>query len=255
MGKLTALSQNHGLQIQQSVMSLILPQCSVFGTIFGEVLEVGVMFLPGADLIDAVDTIISTVKTFDQNVLSPTDYFNQYLGSKCGINGITTDPYGLFGMLAGASNGLGTSRGCFRKNIVACAQPKDNPAPAPDAPRSPAKDPWDGETPPTNDVPSYCVNTARLLRGRASGSKCQPIPDVEASGYTYEDKSTSGQYGPGTWAIQSPDKWVKTNLNDVAIIKLTPESGTMTVEYAYLTSADTVKTLKLRDMVCSICHI
>lgn len=207
------------------------------------------MFLPGADLIDAADMIVTTVQTFDQNVLSPLDYFNRYLGSKCGINGISLDPYGLFAILVGASNGLGTSRGCFRKNLAACAQPHDNPAPAPDVPRSPAKDPWDGETPPTNDIPTYCDNSPRLLRGRGGKSKCQPIPDVQASGYTYEDKSTSGQYQPGTWSIQCPDKWTKGALNDVAIIKLNPEYGMMTVEYAYLNMIDTIKKLKLRDMV------
>lgn len=211
------------------------------------------MFFPGADLYDAADQIVSTIKTFDQNALTPLDYFNRYLGGKCGISGITLDPIGLFTILAGASNSVGTSRGCYRKNVAACAAPKENPAPAPDVQRSPAKDPWDGETPPTTDIPNYCDNTPGLLRGRAPAgkTKCQAIPDVEANGYTYEDKSASGQYQPGTWSIQAPDKWTKGALNDVAIIHLNPSYGMMTVEYAYLSTIDTVKKLKLRDMVCS----
>lgn len=207
------------------------------------------MFLPGADLVDAADMITTTVKTFDQNVLSPTDYFNNYLGSKCGITGISLDPVGLFSILVGASNGLGTSRGCYRKGGIGCIQPKNNPDPAPDVPRSPAKDPWEGETPPTTDIPAYCDNTPRFLRPRGGKSKCKPIPDIEAQGYTYEDKSASGQYQPGTWSIQSPDKWTKGLLNDVAILRLNPEYGMMTVEYAYLDMVDTIKKLKLRDMV------
>lgn len=216
------------------------------------------MFLPGADILDAVDDIISTVKTFDQNVLSPLDYFNNFLGNKCGIQGITLDPIGLFGIIAAGSSSLGTSKGCKRKNPLACATPKDNDKPAPDTPRSPEKDPWEGETPPTNDIPGYCDNSASssardILLGKRK-PKCAPIPSIEGNGYKYEDKAATNPqlYSPNTWSVQCPDKWSKGMMNDAAVLHLQPEHGMLTVEYAYLDTIDTIKTLKLRDMIAGM---
>lgn len=185
------------------------------------------------------------------------DYFNNFLGSKCGIQGISADPISLFGILAGASNGLGTSKGCKRKNPAACAQPKDNPDPSPDVPRSPEKDPWEGDGAPSTDVPVYCDNTASarfVLEKRKGKSKCAKIPSIEGNGYTYQDKAASnpGQYMPNTFSLQCPDKWTKGAMNDAAIFRLQPEYNRITVEYAYLDTIDTVKKLKLRDMIAGI---
>lgn len=216
------------------------------------------MFLPGSDMYDVVDDIISSVKTFDQNVLTPEDYFENWLGKQCGIQGMSLDPLSLFTILLGASSDLGTSKGCKRKNPAACATPKDNPDPAPDVPRSPAKDPWDGKGEPTTDVPAYCDNTAfdarDSLLGKRKGPKCSKIPSIEGNGYVYQDKAIShpGQYMPNTWSLLVPDKWTKGAMNDAVIMKMQPEFNMITVEYAFLDAIDTLKKLKLRDMVAGM---
>lgn len=110
--------------------------------IFESALDVGEMFMPGADFLDAMDMAVSVAKTFNENVLGPLDYFNNFLNSQCGMSGMSVgaDPMSLFLMLIGASDSLGTSSGCSRKLKASCTKPKPNPAAPKDLPRSDLKD-------------------------------------------------------------------------------------------------------------------
>lgn len=223
-------------------------------SIFEAAIDVGSTFLPGADFIDAMDMAVSAAKTFNENVLGPVDYFDNWLNSKCGISGmaVPTDPMGLFLMLIGASDSLGTSKGCSRKNPASCTKPKPNTDAPKDLPRSDPADPWEGETPPKTDVPGTCSKTLFFGRQLQSRAGCKTEPDVEAEGYSYGDKNQeyAGMYPTGTWSIRGPDKSDASQWADIAILRVEKDAGKITVDYAENDADDTLKKLKLRDMVC-----
>lgn len=211
------------------------------------------MFLPGADLLDAAELAITVAKTADENALGPLDYFNNWMNSQCGMTGIGLDPVSVFAMLVGASDSLGTSRGCSRKNPAACVKPKPKSDPAKDIPRPAPKDPWEGETPPKSDAPVACANT-RLGLLRTPGTKCKTAPDVEGEGYTYKDLGDVGFYEPGTWSIKCPSKLDSSKLDDIAVLHIDKDNGVLTVDFAKLDAdgPDSIGKLKLRDMIAGI---
>ncbi|CAN8099201.1 unnamed protein product [Discula destructiva] len=238
--------------IAQGLEKLDMVLCSIFVSIFEEVVEVATMFLPGADLLDAMQLAITAAKTVDENALGPTDYFDNWLNNQCGMTGLVLDPISMFALLVGASDGLGTSKGCSRKKPANCVKPKAHPDPAKDVPRPSAKDPWDGETPPKSDVPPACANTRLgLLQAR---TKCKSVPDIEAEGYTYKDLTGMPLFERGTWAIKCPSKTDNTQLSNIACLHIDKDNNVLSVDYANLatTGPDSIGKLKLRDMMAGI---
>lgn len=92
-------------------------------------------------------------------------------------------------MSIGGSDSLGIIKGCRRWNLATCLKPKPMPALTPDMPRAPENDPWDGEDVPTSAIPVACNLTRSVLEPR--GKKYKPIPDIEANGYTLENKAAT----------------------------------------------------------------
>lgn len=224
--------------------------------IFESTLDVGEMFMPGTDFLDAMDMAVSVAKTFNENVLGPLDYFNNFLNSQCGMSGMSVgaNPMSLFLMLIGASDSLGTSAGCSRKLKASCTKPKPNPAAPKDLPRSDPKDPWEGETPPETDVPGTCSRALfgrQLLQSRAA---CKTEPDVEAEGYSYTNKNQEhdGMYPSDIWSIQGLDRFDATLWTVIAVLRVEKDAGRISIEYAENAADDTLKKLKLRDMVCCL---
>lgn len=128
---------------------------------------------------------VTVAKSFDENALGLVDYFETWFNNRCEMSGIGLDPVAIFGLLLDVSDSFGISKGCLRKDPAWCLKPKPHLEAPKVIPSRVPKDLWDGETPPTNDVPAACVNT----RFGVVRTKCKTALDIEGAGYTYEDVS------------------------------------------------------------------
>lgn len=69
-----------------------------------------------------------------------------------------------------------------------------------------------------------------------------------------KNQEHDGMYPSDTWSIQGPDRFDATLRTDIAVLRVENDAGRISIEYAENAADDTLKTLKLRDMVCCLFH-
>jgi hypothetical protein len=87
--------------------------CKMVLSIFDELLQVGLDFIPGEGEVKlAYQGLIKGAKTFAENAFEAADCFGGWVGPACGDPGWSGD---IFTLLTDASDSYGTSTGCYRK--------------------------------------------------------------------------------------------------------------------------------------------
>jgi len=91
--------------------------CAIWVEAFKDVLEVGINFIPGGEVLTVAGRAVEGAKTFAENGLEAADFFDNWVGSACGLPDWNFD---LWTALLGGPDSLGTSVGCLRKNKSKC---------------------------------------------------------------------------------------------------------------------------------------
>jgi hypothetical protein len=100
--------------------------CAIWVEAFKDVLEVGINFIPGGEVLTVAGRAVQGAKTFAENGLEAADFFDNWVGSACGLPEWNFD---LWTALLGGPDSLGTSVGCLRKNKSKCK--RQDPVPEP----------------------------------------------------------------------------------------------------------------------------
>lgn len=100
--------------------------CAIWVEAFKDVLEVGINFIPGGEVLTVAGRAVEGAKTFAENGLEAADFFDNWVGSACGLPDWNFD---LWTALLGGPDSLGTSVGCLRKNKSKCK--RQDPVPEP----------------------------------------------------------------------------------------------------------------------------
>lgn len=100
--------------------------CAIWVEAFKDVLEVGINFIPGGEVLTVAGRAVQGAKTFAENGLEAADFFDNWVGSACGLPDWNFD---LWTALLGGPDSLGTSVGCLRKNKSKCK--RQDPVPEP----------------------------------------------------------------------------------------------------------------------------
>lgn len=91
--------------------------CAVWVEAFKDILEVGINFIPGGEVLTVAGRAVQGAKTFAENGLEAADFFDNWVGDACGVPDWNID---LWTALLGGPDSLGTSVGCLRKNKSKC---------------------------------------------------------------------------------------------------------------------------------------
>lgn len=102
--------------------------CAVWVETFKNILEVGINFIPGGEVLTVAGRAVQGAKTFAENGLEAADFFDNWVGDACGVPDWNFD---LWTALLGGPDSLGTSVGCLRKNKSKCKRQ----GPVPDPPK------------------------------------------------------------------------------------------------------------------------
>lgn len=102
--------------------------CAVWVETFKDILDVGINFIPGGEVLTVAGRAVQGAKTFAENGLEAADFFDNWVGDACGVPDWNFD---LWTALLGGPDSLGTSVGCLRKNKSKCKRQE----PVPDPPR------------------------------------------------------------------------------------------------------------------------
>lgn len=112
--------------------------CAIWVEAFKDILEVGINFIPGGEVLTVAGRAVQGAKTFAENGLEAADFFDNWVGDACGVPDWNFD---LWTALLGGPDSLGTSVGCLRKNKSKCKRqdpvpdpPKKSHAEKPDEP-------------------------------------------------------------------------------------------------------------------------
>lgn len=95
--------------------------CAMSMSIFETLATVAIDAIPGAGEVQAgIDASVVAAKTFDQNMLTPQDYFNEYVGRICDVKDWNFNIPLVFGKLKGASATRGISKGWMQEKSSIC---------------------------------------------------------------------------------------------------------------------------------------
>ncbi|KAI8259046.1 hypothetical protein K4K58_002896 [Colletotrichum sp. SAR11_239] len=131
--------------------------CGVFVQAVVESINIGFALVPGAGQAAAsaraaTKAAVEGAKSFAENSLNPTDFFDGWVKKSCGIDKIELDYDSTFNSLVNAPDSVGTSTGCKRKKKGDCKTLDSKPDPKTtkkdDAPKTTKK-----EEPPTTKDP------------------------------------------------------------------------------------------------------
>ncbi|KAG9520574.1 hypothetical protein KCV07_g4234, partial [Aureobasidium melanogenum] len=100
--------------------------CVIWVEAFKDILEVGINFIPGGEVLTVAGRAVQGAKTFAENSLEAADFFDNWVGDACGVPDWNFD---LWTALLGGPDSLGTSVGCLRKNKSKCK--RQDPVPDP----------------------------------------------------------------------------------------------------------------------------
>ncbi|KAG9521246.1 hypothetical protein KCU93_g7474, partial [Aureobasidium melanogenum] len=100
--------------------------CAIWVEAFKDILEVGINFIPGGEVLTVAGRAVQGAKTFAENSLEAADFFDNWVGDACGVPDWNFD---LWTALLGGPDSLGTSVGCLRKNKSKCK--RQDPVPDP----------------------------------------------------------------------------------------------------------------------------
>ncbi|KAK7921517.1 hypothetical protein PG985_009539 [Apiospora marii] len=143
-----------------------------------QVVDVGIMAIPGGSAVKAVSWGVRAAKTLAENGKTAEDMFGNWVGPVCGDASFKGFDIGAaFQELSGAPDSMGTSVGCLNKK--GCKKPPQKPDP-PKAPSKPEKPPEKPNTnvpdkPPTNgDKPTATDKKPPATDDKATTTDRQP---------------------------------------------------------------------------------
>ncbi|TIC95567.1 hypothetical protein CH35J_007896 [Colletotrichum higginsianum] len=99
--------------------------CGVFVQAIVESINIGFALVPGAGQAAAsaraaTKAAVEGAKSFAENSMNPTDFFDGWVKKSCGMDKIELDYDNTFDSLVNAPDSVGTSKGCKRKNKGDC---------------------------------------------------------------------------------------------------------------------------------------
>ncbi|TQN72735.1 hypothetical protein CSHISOI_02734, partial [Colletotrichum shisoi] len=99
--------------------------CGVFVQAIVESIKIGFALVPGAGQAAAsaraaTKAAVEGAKSFAENSMDPTDFFDGWVKKSCGLDKIELDYDNAFDSLVNAPDSVGTSKGCKRKNKSDC---------------------------------------------------------------------------------------------------------------------------------------
>ncbi|KAI8184821.1 hypothetical protein K4K51_012229 [Colletotrichum sp. SAR 10_75] len=138
--------------------------CGVFVQAVVESINIGFALVPGAGQAAAsaraaTKAAVEGAKSFAENSLNPTDFFDGWVKKSCGIDKIELDYDSTFNSLVNAPDSIGTSTGCKRKKKGDCKTLDSKPDPKTtkkdDAPKTTKR-----EEPPTTTTKDAGTTTS-----------------------------------------------------------------------------------------------
>lgn len=112
--------------VAQSLERIDDASCAIWTEALKDILGGGINSIPGGEVLTVAGRAVQGAKTFAENGLGATDFFNNWVGSACGLPNWNLD---LWTALLGASNSLGTSVGYPREDKSGCKRQEPNPEP------------------------------------------------------------------------------------------------------------------------------
>ncbi|KAK7977144.1 hypothetical protein PG988_004634 [Apiospora saccharicola] len=198
-----------------------------------QVVDVGIMAIPGGSAVKAVSWGVRAAKTLAENGKTAEDMFGNWVGPVCGDASFKGfDIATAFQELSGAPDSMGTSIGCLNKK--GCKKPPQKPDP-PKAPSKPDKPPEKPTTnipdkPPTNgDKPTATDNKPPATDDKPTATDKKPTTTTTSS------PAPTTTNSPTTTTASS----TKTESDDICEIqKRAPPGNNMLVEKQLLGDAE-----------------
>ncbi|KAK0648415.1 hypothetical protein B0T16DRAFT_491216 [Cercophora newfieldiana] len=116
--------------------------------------QAAIDFIPATVPIGVAATaarVVQGAKTFVENGVEAASFFGNWVGPACNIPEFHFDIGSVFTNIISSSDGLGASKGCFKKNKADCTKPK--PVPAKPDPNPPTNAPNPNPTKPNAKKP------------------------------------------------------------------------------------------------------
>ncbi|EFQ31009.1 hypothetical protein CGRA01v4_08551 [Colletotrichum graminicola] len=128
------IAEAFAIPIIESLAKLDNVICGVFLQAVVESINIGFALVPGAGQAAtaarlATKAAVEGAKSFAENSMNPTDFFDGWIKKGCGIDKIELDYDGTFNSLVNAPDSVGTSTGCKRKKKGDCKKLDRKPDP------------------------------------------------------------------------------------------------------------------------------
>ncbi|KAK2018109.1 hypothetical protein LZ32DRAFT_682309 [Colletotrichum eremochloae] len=188
------VAEAFAIPIIESLAKLDNVICAVFVQAIVESINIGFAFVPGGQAAAAArlatKAAVEGAKSFAENALNPSDFFDGWVKKGCGLEKIDLDYEGTFNSLINAPDSVGTSTGCKRKKKGDCKKLDRKPDPTTtkkeDTPKTTKKEDAPTTTkredgPTTTNKDAGPTTTAGSDRGIPSSDKPQTTPSSTSS--------------------------------------------------------------------------
>ncbi|KAL9621687.1 MAG: hypothetical protein Q9160_003940 [Pyrenula sp. 1 TL-2023] len=168
--------------------------CAVMLESFKIIVDVGINFVPGGQVLNGAKVAVQGAKTFAENGLEAADFFGNWVGKACGMPEWDFD---LWGDLIGAPDDYGTSIGCKKKKKSDCKKLDSKPTSTKKGDSETTSTEKEEPSSTTTDKESTTTNTDKEDSTTFSNTESEPTTistkkdDSTSTGSKTEGSSTS----------------------------------------------------------------